>query len=157
MTGLAAARHIAPGARDLSAPRRAASRVAASRVNPRRSNRAPRVSPRAMFDRFDGDAVTAVKDGMDEAKRLRRSEISTEHLLLAIAKQRNDTSAAMHKLGGTEDAIRKACARRAGVSELELMNPFKNGGKVADGLIPLSADVKRLFERVSTEAEASTD
>ena len=109
-----------------------------------------------MFDRFDGDAVTAVKDGMDEAKRLRRSEISTEHLLLAIAKQRNDTSAAMHKLGGTEDAIRKACARRAGVSELELMNPFKNGGKVADGLIPLSADVKRLFERVSTEAEAST-
>ena len=156
MTGLAAARHIAPGARDLSAPRRAASRVASSRVNPRRSNRAPRVSPRAMFDRFDGDAVTAVKDGMDEAKRLRRSEISTEHLLLAIAKQRNDTSAAMHKLGGTEDAIRKACARRAGVSELELMNPFKNGGKVADGLIPLSADVKRLFERVSTEAEAST-
>ena len=32
MTGLAAARHIAPGARDLTAPRRAASRVASSRA-----------------------------------------------------------------------------------------------------------------------------
>ena len=160
MTGLAAARHIAPGARDLTAPRRAASRVASSRVTtparrPSRNRPAGGVSTRAMFDRFDGDAVTAVKDGMDEAKKLRQSEISTEHLLLALSKVRNDTSAAMHKLGGTEDAIRKACARRAGVSELELMNPFKNGGKIADGLIPLSADVKRLFERVSVEAEAS--
>ena len=78
-----------------------------------------------MFDRFDGDAVTAVKDGMDEAKRLRRSEISTEHLLLAIAKQRNDTSAAMHKLGGTEDAIRKACARRAGGERARAHEPLQ--------------------------------
>ena len=110
----------------------------------------------AMFDRFDGDAVTAVKDGMDEAKKLRLSEIRTEHLLVAISKLRNDTSSKMHKAGATEDAIRKACAKRAGISELELMNPFKNGGKVADGLLPLGDDIKRLFERVSTEAEAST-
>ena len=65
MTGLAAARHIAPGARDLTAPRRAASRVASSRVTtparrPSRNRPAGGVSTRAMFDRFDGDAVTAV-------------------------------------------------------------------------------------------------
>jgi ATP-dependent Clp protease ATP-binding subunit ClpC len=48
-----------------------------------------------------------------------------------------------------------ACAKRVGISELELMNPFKSGGKVADGLLPLSDDIKRLFERVATEAEAS--
>ena len=69
-----------------------------------------------MFDHFDGDAVTAVRDGMDEAKKLRLSEIKTEHLLLACAKVRDDTSAALHKAGATEDAIRRACARRAGVS-----------------------------------------
>ena len=107
-----------------------------------------------MFDRFDGDAVTAVKDGMDEAKKLRLSEIKTEHLLLACAKVRDDTSAALHKAGATEDAIRRACARRAGVSELELMNPFSNN-KVADGLVPLGEDIKRLFETVATEAEAA--
>jgi ATP-dependent Clp protease ATP-binding subunit ClpC len=93
---------------------------------------------------------------MDEAKKLRQSVISTEHLLLAIARQRNDTSSAMHRAGATEDAIRKACAKRAGISELELMNPFKQTGKTADGLLPLSDDVKRLFERVATEAEAKT-
>lgn len=60
-----------------------------------------------MFDRFDGDAVTAVKDGMDEAKKLRLSEVRTEHLLIAVSKLRNDTSAAMHKSGATEDALRK--------------------------------------------------
>ena len=149
---LGASSHVAPGARALHreppAPRRA--RHAARR---RGVGVAP---PRAMFDRFDGDAVNAVKDGMDEAKKLRQSVISTEHLLLAIARQRNDTSSAMHRAGATEDAIRKACAKRAGISELELMNPFKQTGKTADGLLPLSDDVKRLFERVATEAEAKT-
>lgn len=107
-----------------------------------------------MFDRFDGDAVNAVKDGMDEAKKLRLVEVKTEHLLIAVAKLRGDTSAALHKSGATEEAIRRACARRVGVSELALMNPFKGGGKVADGLLPLGADIKLLFERVSTQAEA---
>ena len=112
------------------------------------------VTPRAMFSNFDGTAVTAVKDGMDEAKKLRCSELKTEHLLLALSKVRDDTSAGMHKAGATEDALRKAIAKRAGISELELMNPFSNT-KIADGLIPLAADVKRLFERVAVEAENS--
>ena len=34
------------------------------------------------------------------------------------------------------------------------MNPFANS-KVADGLIPLAPDVKRLFERVAVEAEGA--
>ena len=107
-----------------------------------------------MFSNFDGAAVTAVKDGMDEAKKLRQGELKTEHLLLALSKIRDDTSAALHKSGATEDALRKACAKRAGISELELMNPFANS-KVADGLIPLAPDVKRLFERVAVEAEGA--
>ena len=98
--------------------------------------------------------MTAVKDGMDEAKKLRQGELKTEHLLLALSKIRDDTSAALHKSGATEDALRKACARRAGISELELMNPFANN-KTADGLIPLAADVKLLFETVANDAEAA--
>ena len=50
-----------------------------------------------MFSNFDGAAVTAVKDGMDEAKKLRQGELKTEHLLLALSKIRDDTSAALHK------------------------------------------------------------
>ena len=143
-SALGASRAVAPGVRLLRAP-------GASRVPPRR---APSTAPRAMFSNFDGAAVTAVKDGMDEAKKLRQGELKTEHLLLALAKIRDDTSAALHKSGATEDALRKACAKRAGVSELELLNPFANS-KVADGLIPLAPDVKRLFERVAVEAEGA--
>ena len=60
----------------------------------------------------------------------------------------------MHKSGATEDAVRKACAKRAGISELELMNPFANN-KTAGGLIPYFADVKLLFETVANDAEAA--
>ena len=142
-SGLGSASRVAPGARRLG------SRASVARA-PRRAG----LTTRAMFDRFDGDAVKAVKDGMDEAKKLRQTELKTEHLLIACAKVRDETSAAMHKSGATEDAVRKACAKRAGVSELELMNPFANN-KTADGLIPLAADVKRLFETVANEAEAA--
>jgi len=141
--GLGSVSRVAPGARRLGS-------CAPVARAPRRAG----LSTRAMFDRFDGDAVKAVKDGMDEAKKLRQTELKTEHLLIACAKVRDDTSAAMHKSGATEDAVRKACAKRAGISELELMNPFANN-KTADGLIPLAADVKLLFETVANDAEAA--
>jgi ATP-dependent Clp protease ATP-binding subunit ClpC len=51
------------------------------------------------------------------------------------------------KLGATEDAIRKACGKKAGVTEFEMKNPFAQP-KIADGLLPLGDDIKLLFERV---------
>jgi ATP-dependent Clp protease ATP-binding subunit ClpC len=141
-SSLGASPVVAPGARGLRRSRAPPHRTAAPQTQ----------TPRAMFSNFDGTAVTAVKDGMGEAKKLRSGELKTEHLLLALSKVRDDTSSAMHKAGATEDALRKAIAKRGGISELELFNPFSNT-KVADGLIPLGADVKRLFERVALTAE----
>ena len=70
-----------------------------------------------MFDRFDGDAVKAVKDGMDEAKKLRQTELKTEHLLIACAKVRDDTSAAMHKSGWCVTLCTKRNESSASVSQ----------------------------------------
>ena len=77
-SGLGSASRVAPGARRLG------SRASVARA-PRRAG----LTTRAMFDRFDGDAVKAVKDGMDEAKKLRQTELKTEHLLIACAKVRD--------------------------------------------------------------------
>eukprot|EP00227_Mantoniella_beaufortii_P015429 CAMPEP_0197575570 /NCGR_PEP_ID=MMETSP1326-20131121/921_1 /TAXON_ID=1155430 /ORGANISM="Genus nov. species nov., Strain RCC2288" /LENGTH=666 /DNA_ID=CAMNT_0043138367 /DNA_START=268 /DNA_END=2265 /DNA_ORIENTATION=+ len=152
---LRAVSRLTPGARQLSSNGGKRSTQLASKPNSSNRRGAMTVSPRAMFDRFDGDAVNAVKDGMDQAKRLKLSEVKTEHLLLAVSRLRNDTSGAMHKAGATEEAIKKACSTRAGIKATGMMNPFAGAGKVADGLLPLSADIKLLFERVAVDAESS--
>jgi ATP-dependent Clp protease ATP-binding subunit ClpC len=64
MASLRSSHALAPGARQLRSVRP---------VTPQRPRQLA-AAPQAMFDRFDGDAVNAVKDGMDQAKKLRLSE-----------------------------------------------------------------------------------
>ena len=116
----------------------------------RRSARERTVARVGFFETFDGDAVLAVKDAMDQAKRLRSSELGSEHVLLALTRARDRTSKALHKGGVTEESTRRALGERAGVSELELMNPFNKPS--VEGLLPLRDELKRVFERASGSA-----
>ena len=68
------------------------------------------------FETFDGDAVLAVKDAMDQAKKLRSSELGSEHVLLALTRARDRTSKALHKGGVTEESTRRALGGSAGVA-----------------------------------------
>jgi len=120
-----------------------------------RSKRATTTTTRAgFFETFDGDSVRAVKDGMEQAKKFRSAECGTEHVLLALTRLRDRTSKALHKCGATEDAVRKALGDAAGVSELEMMNPFAKAS--VEGLLPLSEDLKRCFEKASGSASEVT-
>ena len=116
----------------------------------RRATRERTVARVGFFETFDGDAVLAVKDAMDQAKRLRSSELGSEHVLLALTRARDRTSKALHKGGVTEESTRRALGERAGVSELELMNPFNKPS--VEGLLPLRDELKRVFERASGSA-----
>ena len=116
----------------------------------RRATRERTVARVGFFETFDGDAVLAVKDAMDQAKKLRSSELGSEHVLLALTRARDRTSKALHKGGVTEESTRRALGERAGVSELELMNPFNKPS--VEGLLPLRDELKRVFERASGSA-----
>ena len=110
-----------------------------------------------MFESFDGESVTLVKEAMDNAKKFNSGKVNTEHLLYACTKKRNSTTKALHKSGATEDAVKKALCDRAGVTDVDLVNPFSglNQKKKADGLVPLGEDLKKLFERVASKNEVT--
>ena len=110
-----------------------------------------------MFESFDGESVNLVKDAMDNAKKFNSAKVHTEHLLYACTKRRNPTTKALHKSGATEDAVKKALCDRAGVTDVDLVNPFSglNQKKKADGLVPLGDDLKKLFERVANKSEVT--
>ena len=110
-----------------------------------------------MFESFDGESVTLVKEAMDNAKKFNSGKVNTEHLLYACTKKRNSTTKALHKSGATEDAVKKALCDRAGVTDVDLVNPFSglNQKKKADGLVPLGDDLKKLFERVASKNEVT--
>ena len=112
-----------------------------------KASRPRKVTRCGFFETFDGDAVVAVKDAMDLAKKFRSAECGSEHVLLALTRNRDRTSKALHKHGVTEEATRRALGERAGVSELELMNPFNKPS--AEGLLALSDELKKVFERAS--------
>ena len=101
------------------------------------------------FEAFDGDSVNAVKDAMEVAKKFKSAECSTEHVLLALTRLRDPTSKALMKSQASEEAVRRAIGDRAGVSELEFMNPFAKT-KSVEGLLPLSEELKRCFERANS-------
>jgi ATP-dependent Clp protease ATP-binding subunit ClpC len=117
---------------------------AASARRPRRAC----VRAAGFFEAFDGDSVNAVKDAMEVAKKFKSSECSTEHVLLALTRLRDPTSKALMKSQASEEAVRRAIGDRAGVSELEFMNPFAKT-KSVEGLLPLSEELKRCFERAN--------
>ena len=116
-----------------------------------------RAASGGMFESFDGESVTLVKEAMDNAKKFNSGKVDTEHLLYACTKKRNPTTKALHKAGATEDAVKKALCDRAGVSDVDLVNPFSglNQKKKADGLVPLGDDLKKLFERVASKSEVT--
>ena len=116
-----------------------------------------RAASGGMFESFDGESVTLVKEAMDNAKKFNSGKVDTEHLLYACTKKRNSTTKALHKAGATEDAVKKALCDRAGVSDVDLVNPFSglNQKKKADGLVPLGDDLKKLFERVASKSEVT--
>merc|ERR1719409_334023 len=90
-------------------------RASSSARRSRRATRERTVARVGFFETFDGDAVLAVKDAMDQAKRLRSSELGSEHVLLALTRARDRTSKALHKGGVTEESTRRALGERAGV------------------------------------------
>ena len=104
------------------------------------------------FDAFDGDAVTCVREAMECAKKCKMNQCASEHVALSIARGRDQTSKALLKIGASEDVVRRGVCARAQVSELEYANPFSRGAKT-EGLLPLSDELKRTFERANAIAK----
>ena len=140
---------------------RSCARVVPTRPRVGRWARWKRTARAGFFETFDGDAVVAVREGMDQAKRLGARACRSEHVLIALTRGRDRTSKALVKFGVTEEATRRASMGRNGnvdVSEsgaggLKAMMSF-GGQKSAgpEGLLPLSEELKMVFERASSSA-----
>ena len=141
-----------------SVSRRASGSTGRARERERRGSasarsRRGRAARAGFFETFDGDAVVAVRDAMEQAKRASSAQCGSEHVLLALTRGRDRTAKALGKCGVNEEATRRAVGRRGdgGAGAGGLMNPFAKPA-VVEGLLPLSEELKRVFERASSNA-----
>jgi ATP-dependent Clp protease ATP-binding subunit ClpA len=92
-----------------------------------------------MFERFTSDARQTVVDAQVEARELRHDRIGTEHLLLALLRQRTPAAAVLARHGLTRDDVARAVAGLVGDDALD-----------ADALRTLGVDLDSVRDSVES-------
>jgi ATP-dependent Clp protease ATP-binding subunit ClpA len=94
-----------------------------------------------MFERFSGEARSAVAQAQEHARRLGHRYIGCEHLLLAAASTAEPASAALREHGVTPDAVETEIVRLAGLGRAA--NLFSASDREALASIGIDLDVVR--------------
>ncbi len=94
-----------------------------------------RAEPR-WFERFTNEARQAVTGAQEEARRLKHNYLGTEHLLLALLRDRDGASArALRHLGLSLSVVRR-----------EVLRIIGTGSEPPAGRIPFTPRAKKVFE-----------
>ena len=102
-----------------------------------------RAEPR-WFERFTNEARQAVTVGQEEARRLKHNYLGTEHLLLALLRDRQGAPAvALRDLGISLQDVRREVVRIIG-----------RGSEAPAGPIPFTPRAKKVFELALRTAQA---
>ena len=96
------------------------------------------------FERFTNEARQAVTVGQEEARRLKHNYLGTEHLLLALLRDRQGAPAvALRDLGISLQDVRREVVRIIG-----------RGSEAPAGRIPFTPRAKKVFELALRTAQA---
>lgn len=97
------------------------------------------------FDPFDRDVFRILMDAQSEARVLGAAQVGTEHLLLAATMQKDDTQAALQRVGVTADGIRDHLrGGKGGGMAPGLERLFATTAK--DELLPFAKDTERALK-----------
>jgi len=98
-----------------------------------------------LIDPFDRDVFRILMDAQSEARVLGAAQVGTEHLLLAATMQKDDTQAALQRVGVTADGIRDHLrGGKGGGMAPGLERLFATTAK--DELLPFAKDTERALK-----------